>query len=207
MNTFGLLSIALGSAIALSACGSGAGKPSASSVSSPVVSATPAATLAAQATPATNPAAREMGPVTAINGSTVTLQDGSTFMLASQTAVTRRADATPSDIQKGTYVAVTAKRQQDNSLLASQVVLFDSASASFYRQFPMDAGNIMTNAAVDQVNGSSFTVTWPGGGEHVTLAPDAKLSKVAKASTTDVKVGETVSVSVNGNVAQSVSIQ
>jgi Domain of unknown function (DUF5666) len=205
MNKLAHLSLALGLVLPLAACRSAATNPAATP--SAAVTATAAATLGAQATPATNPNARQMGTVTAINGNTVTLQDGSTLTMTPQTAVTRRVAASPSDIQKGVSVAVTAKRQPDNSLMASEVVLFDSVSSSFYRQFPMDAGNIMTNATVDQLTGNSFTVTFPGGGEHVTLAPDAKVSKVVKGQPSDIKVGDAISASVSGSTAQSVSIQ
>jgi Domain of unknown function (DUF5666) len=199
------LSLALGVILPLAACRSAATAPSATP--SAAVTATAAATLAAQATPATNPNARQMGTVTAVSGDTVTLQDGTTLTLTPQTAVTRRVAASPSDVQKGVALAVTAKRQPDNTLLASEVVLFDSVSSSFFRQFPMDAGNIMTNATVDQMSGNSFTVTFPGGGDRVTLAPDAKVSKVVKGQTSDIKVGQSISASVNGSTAQSVSIQ
>jgi hypothetical protein len=208
MITITRLSLAAGLVLLLSACRPAASvrAPSPSPVAA--VSATAAATLGVQAaTPATNPQARETGAVTAISGSTVTLQDGSTFSLTPQTAVTRRVPASQADIQKGNPVAVTAKRQPDNSLLASEIVVFDSVSSTFFRQYPMDTGNLMTNATVDQMTGNTFTVTFPGGGERVTLAPDAKLSRVAKAQASDIKVGDTVSASVNGSTAQSVSIQ
>jgi hypothetical protein len=214
MSRFVWLAAAAVSALLVAGCGAGAAKPLGSSASSPAAAVNAPATIAATATvaaqvatPATNPAARETGPVKSIDGSTVTLQDGTTFTLNPQTNITRRVTGVPTDVQKGRYVAVTAKRQPDNTLLASEVVIFDSASASFYRQFPMDGGNIMTNAAVDQVNGNSFNVTFPGGAERVTLAPDAKLSQIVKGSATDIKVGDTVSASVNGDVAQSVIIQ
>ncbi|HTE87084.1 MAG TPA: DUF5666 domain-containing protein [Dehalococcoidia bacterium] len=203
MNKLGLLGPALGSVIALSACGSGAAHRPASAVSTP-----PAAeTAAAQATPATNPLAREMGPVTAVSGKTVTLQDGSSFMLSSQTDITERAAGTVADLQTGSYVAVTAKRQPDNTLLASVVVVFPARSGASTFQRPMDEGNLMTNATIDKVNGSTFTVTFTGGGDRVTLAPAAQIQRVVKASDSDVKVGSTVSASVENGVAQSLFIQ
>jgi hypothetical protein len=207
MTTIVRLSLALGLLWLLPACRSASIAHAPASPIPAASSPTAPAALGAQSTPATNPNAREMGAITAVNGNTVTLQDGSTFTITPQTTVTQRVPASPGDIQKGVYAAITAKRQADNSLQASEVVLFDSASSSFYRQFPMDGGNLMTNAMVDQVTGQTFTVTFPGGGERVTLAPDAKMSRIAKAQSSDLKVGENVSASVNGSVAQSVSIQ
>jgi Domain of unknown function (DUF5666) len=206
MSYFGLIGLAAGSIVLLSACGSGTAKPVASTPTTP---ATAPATIAAQpATPAANPVARVRGPVTTVDGAKVTVQDGSSFSLNSQTDITRRAAGTIADLQPGSYVAVTAKRQPDNTLLASVVVIFrpqDNGSDTFQR--PLDGGNLMTNATIDKVNGSSFTVTFTGGGDRVTLASDAQIQRIIKVVASDIRVGSTVSAAVKDGVAQSVSIQ
>jgi hypothetical protein len=167
--------------------------------------ATAAASLA---TPATNPVARVSGTVAGIDGSKVTLKGGDAFTLTPQTTYNKREPITPSDIQPGSTVAVTAKRQPNNTLLASIVQVLPAArSSNFYGQSPLDGGNLMTNATVDKVSASSFTVTFPGGSEQVNLAPDAVIARIVSGAASDVKVGSTISASIRDGAAQSLSIQ
>ncbi len=176
-----------------------------------VPSRSPAAGAAGPAglgTPATNPVERLNGVVQSVDAGQVTLKDGSSFSLSSQTVVTKRAPITAADLKAGQTVAITAKRQPDNILLASMVVVFPSAPNGFaLGQRPLDAGNLMTNATIDRVSGNSFHATFPGGAEQVTLAPDAQLLTLASGTPADIVAGATVAAAVRDGVAQQVSIQ
>jgi hypothetical protein len=218
INKLGLQLSVAGSLLLLAACGSGGGKPApapaqsqggAAQVGATVAAtATATPTLAAQAaTPASNPATRVSGTVASVAGNTVSLQDGSSFMLNGQTAITQNVPATATDIQSGRVVAVTAKQQPDNSLLASMVVVFPTPPGFNLSQFPQSDGNLMTNATVTQVNGSDFMVTFPGGGAQVKLAPGAKILLHDSATPSDIKAGSMVSASVTDGVARTVGIQ
>jgi hypothetical protein len=216
MNTR-IAAVALLAAAGLAAaCGSGSNKQGTAAVqgqASPIAQVAASTTVASTgtsaaslATPATNPVARVMGTVAGIDGSKVTLKDGDTFNLTPQTTFSKPVPVTIADIPPGSTVAVTAKRQPDNTLLASQVRILSAArNAAFYGQSPLSGGNLMTNATVEKVSGSSFTVTFPGGTDQVTLAPDA--SKVISATTSDLKVGSMVAAGIKDGVAQSVAIQ
>jgi hypothetical protein len=125
------------------------------------------------------------------------LVTGQSFSLTDKTTVRRQVPLTLADLKPGQYVAVTAKRQADNSLLASIVNVFPTTGTTF--QAPMDGGNIMTNATIDQISGTSFTVSFTGGGAKVVLGPDVKINQFQTASLADVKPGSAVSVvSTNG---------
>jgi len=139
----------------------------------------------------------------------VTLQDGSSFTLDPQRPVSRLTPATMADVQPGKVVAITAKRQADNKLAASLVrILAAAPSPTFFGQSPLDAGNLMTNATVDKVDGSTFTVTFTGGGAQVILAPGGQVATVGTGSASDLKVGATVFAQVRGDgVAQQLSVQ
>jgi hypothetical protein len=200
------------SAFLAASCGSGSSSPAASTA--PTSAATSAAqtvpnaissTQAAAATPATNPTTRVNGTVASVNGNTVTLKEGGSFSLAPQTTITRNVAGSSTDLVPGKGVAVTAKQQPDNSLLASVIRVFPSAPGTL-GQSPMDGGNLMTNATIDSGSGNAFTVTFPGGGAKVTVAPGAQIITRVAATTADIAVGATISASVLNGAAQSVSI-
>jgi hypothetical protein len=220
------LALAAGALLVLTACGSSykqASESTATAAPAAAASTSPAPTTAAETasrpsaaaaaqspapTPATNPVERLTGVVASVMGTMVTLMDGGTFALTPQTTVTRRLPAAASALQSGEVVAVTATRQPDNTLSASLVNAFATAPNGFpLGQRPLDAGNLMTNATIDQVTDSGFTVTFPGGGARVTLAPDARITVLSPGSAADVTVGASVSASVRDGLAQTVSIQ
>jgi hypothetical protein len=67
-------------------------------------------------------------------------------------------------------------------------------------------GNLMTNASIDQLQGNAFTVTFPGGGARVQLAPDATITRQVDASLDEVHQGDSVIMQVVDNAARSVTI-
>jgi hypothetical protein len=170
----------------------------------PAPTVAPARANGAQAGGAT----RIGGAVQSVESGKITLSDGEVIATTPQTRVSHLVTITPADLKAGLYVAVTAKRQTDNTLLASVVNVFDDSLRGVGAgQRPMTGGNLMTNATIDQVSGDTFTVAWDGGGARVKLAPDAKLGKIVVGSLADVKVGSTISALVTDGVAQSVSLQ
>jgi hypothetical protein len=166
----------------------------------PVPTATPAPTAATTNAPAAPPRTSVDGTVQTVDATKLTLADGKSFTLSDTTNVIRVVPITAADLKVGQYVAVTAKRQPDNTLLASIVNVFPTTGNTFQR--PMDGGNIMTNATIDQISGNTFTVTFTGGGAKVTLGPDAKINQFQKASLTDLKAGTVATViAANGAAA------
>ena len=170
--------------------------------------ATAAASAPATGSPASVPGTRVSGKVTGVTDSTITMADGTVFSTGDKTRVTRLDKITAADLEAGQYVAVTAQRQADNTLLASIVNVFDESMRGLGPgQRPMTGGNLMTNATIDKISGDTFTVTWDGGGANVKLAPDAKLSRIVVGKVNDIKVGDTLSVSIANGVAQNISMQ
>jgi hypothetical protein len=188
--------------VALTACSAAAAL-----VTTPTTVPTPAPSPAASPRSGSAPN-RVTGSVKSVAEGKIVLVDGTSFATTPQTRVTRLETITPPDLKTGQYVAVTAKRQADNTLLASVVNVFDESLRGVAPgQRPMTGGNLMTNATIDKVDGDSFTVTWDGGGAQVKLAPDAKVGRIAIVSLTDIKEGGAVSALVTNGVAQSVSLQ
>jgi hypothetical protein len=64
----------------------------------------------------------------------------------------------------------------------------------------------MTNASIDQLQGTAFTVTFPGGGARVQLAPDATITRQVDASLDDVHTGDTVTAQVVDGAARTLTI-
>ncbi|HLZ68347.1 MAG TPA: DUF5666 domain-containing protein [Dehalococcoidia bacterium] len=175
---------------------------------SPAPGGTAAAGPAGLGTPATNPVERLSGTVQSVDAGKVTLKDGGSFSLSPQTVVTKRAMITAADLKTGQTVAITARRQPDNTLLASMIVVFPGAPSGFrLGQSPLDAGNLMTNATIDRVAGSSFHASFPGGGEQVSIAPDAQLLTLAAGTQAEIATGAMITAAVRNGVAQQVSIQ
>jgi hypothetical protein len=116
---------------------------------------------------------------------------------------------TPADLKPGLFVAITATRQPDNTLLATIVSVFPASLSATVQggQRPLPEGNLMTNATIDQVSGNSFTVSFPGGGAKITLAPNAQLIRRVDATPADIAPGTTVSAAVSDGAAQSVTIE
>jgi len=210
-----VIAAALCGSVLAGACGSSS-QQAASSVptSAPTslpqaVTATATAAVAAQATPATNPLAWMAGKVTAVAGGKVTLQDGSSFTVDPQTSFSQLTPGTAADLQPGRVVAITATRQTDNTLLASLVRILPSApSATFFRQYPLSGGVLMSNATIADVTGNTFTIAFTGGGAKVTLAPDGLIANVGSGTAADLKVGSMVFAQVkDSGSAQQLSIE
>ena len=178
--------------------------------SSPTPSAAPpaASPAAAVASPSPAPAERVDGVVQTVAGGQLTLTSGRGFTLPASARVLRSVPITPTDLKPGDYVAITAKRQPDNTLLASIVNVFPPSLGQVAPgQRPMPEGNLMTNATIDQVQGTGFTASFPGGGARVQLAPDARLARLVEASVAELQPGDTISAQVANEEARSVTIQ
>jgi hypothetical protein len=186
--------------------------PAASTPAALGASAPPQAPAAAAGTaPAApaNPATRINGRVQTVASNTITLADGTSFTVTPTTRVVLQQAMTPADLKPGLFVAITATRQPDNTLLATIVSVFPASQSTSAPagQRPLPEGNLMTNATIDQVSGNTFTVTFPGGGAKIMLAPNAQLTRRVDATPADIKPGTMVSASVSNGEAQSVTVQ
>jgi hypothetical protein len=131
------------------------------------------------------------------------------FQVAPNARIARLQVIKASDLKTGQFVAITAKRQADNTLLASIVSIFPDSLTNVVPggERPLPEGNLMTNATIDAISGNSFTVVFTGGGGRVTLASDAQLIKQTDATVADLTPGTKINAGVNNGVAASVLIQ
>ena len=191
--------------VAATACG-GAAAPS-------VLTPTPSpASVTASSTAGASAATRVQGKVQSATASKLTLADGTVLELSASTRITRTDPATPADLRPGLFVAITAKQQPDQTLLATMVSIFSESLSRVVPpgQRPLTEGNLMTNAAIasiDQVSATSFTVTFAGATAKVVLAPAAIVLKQTDVKPEEIAAGTTISASVVNGVVQSIQIQ
>jgi Domain of unknown function (DUF5666) len=151
---------------------------------------------------------RLSGLIQTISNGMITLDDGTSFTVSSDTRLTRVVQATLADLRVGDYVAVTAKRQSDNTLLATIVNVFpDTLRGVGVGQRPLNTGDLITNATIDSVDATGFTVKFPEGTAQVKLTPDAQITRQVTATLTDLKEGSQVLAVVANGVAQSVTFR
>ena len=202
-STIGALTLV---SLFLAACGPSA-SPAPAAAPTPPASTPTAAPAAAIASPSPVAPERVQGTVQTMAGGTLTLSSGRSIAVPASTRVTRSTPITAADLHQGDYVAITAKRQPDNTLLASIVNVFPPSLGQIAPgQRPLPEGNLMTNASIDQLQGTAFTVTFPGGGARVQLAPDATITRQVDASLDDVHTGDTVTAQVVDGAARTLTI-
>src|SRR5581483_776896 len=140
--------------------------------------------------------------------------------LASDTHIIRSVPTDAQSFQPGDFVAVTATRQADNTLLASVVNIFPESMRGYsVGQRPMDSGNLMTNATISdlpvnlmtnatvgEVAVAGFTVAFPGGTDEVTLASDARVNRFEEMAIADLLPGTSITAYVNHGAAEIITI-
>ena len=183
-----------------SAAASAAASAKPSLAPAPSVSAAPSG-AAASAKPAAAPPNFINGTIQTIAPDKITLSDGQSFTLTATTPFIRLQKSAPSDMKVGQSVAITAKLQQDGTLLASDIRIAAQPGASGAlnaSQFPMNGGNLMTNAAIKTVNSDGVVVGLPAGDVTVKLAPNATIEQQLPGSSSDAKPGATVLIIASG---------
>lgn len=151
---------------------------------------------------------RVSGTVQSVSGQTITLTDGKTLTLTPDTMIIRVQPTAASDLKPRDYVAITAKRQPDGTLLASTVNIFaESQRGVGAGQRPMAGGNLMTNATIETVNGNTFTASFPGGNATVQLAPNAKIQRFVQGTPADIKSGVTLSAFEANGAVRAITLQ
>ena len=197
-------------ALALAACGARAATPTApytAPTAAAAAAALPSPSARGGGSPGASPAARPAfvsGTIRSLTADTLTLADGQSFALTGRTSYVRQVTMAPGELAPGQYAGITARRQADNTLLASEVHVFGQAGAG--GQFPLAGGALMTNATIDQVAGDTLTVTFPGGGARVQLAPDARIYRDQPAGAADARPGSAVTVVVANGAAVAVQL-
>jgi hypothetical protein len=155
---------------------------------------------------------RMSGYVSSYANGTVSLDDGTSFDVNDSTRVVVSTPGTIDDLQNGQYVAITATRLDDGTLLASIVRRFpESQRGSFGGQFVQSDGNLMTNANIDEATidamaGGLLMVTFQGNMEHVVVPPTAQVIIASDGTIDSIAPGEMITASVTDGWASSINV-
>jgi Domain of unknown function (DUF5666) len=149
------------------------------------------------------------GTIAALNGSSLTIApaDGAekVVKIAPDTLILRRETATLSAIKPGDAMGVAAKRGADGSLTAVSINIIAPELWSRARkgQFPMESGNVMTNAVVmqvaDRVEGHTLYLKYNDGAAAIVVPAATEIHRVTAVRLGDLKPGMRVSVRGLGN--------
>jgi Domain of unknown function (DUF5666) len=155
---------------------------------------------------------RISGTVLDVSGNVVTVEDGTSFAVTDSTRVVLSSPGTTEDLVPGRYIAITAARLDDGTLLASMINVFpETQRGSPGFQFVQADGNLMTNANIDEatidaVTGSLLMVSFDGGTEQVNIPSTAQIMIRSDGTLADIQPGQRVSANVQDGVASSVTM-
>lgn len=139
------------------------------------------------------------GTLTMVNGQTVAVTTATMGMkialLASDTLILERQKVAVGDIKEGEALGVAAVKNPDGSLTATVINIF--APELYPRvkkgQFPMDSGQIMTNAVVTKfeadMNGKTLTMQAEGGSYTILVPEAAEVHRMVAVKPAELKVG------------------
>ena len=128
-----------------------------------------------------------------------------------ETFLLDRVQAKLEDIKVGDFIAVTARKESNGSLTALSINIFAPALRGRVRegQWPMDTGNIMTNAVVTEyvsrVSGRTISLAITGGTPTIAVAPSAEVHRLVLITLQDLRAGMHVTVRGSTNADGSVT--
>ena len=171
-------------------------------------------TLFAAGAQAQTPQTRIRGTVERLDGQSLTVKtEGgtTTVALAPNYSVGAVVKAAMTDIKKGSFIGVGARRTE-GGLTAVQVFIFPEAmrgTGEGHRPWAVLPDSTMTNATVaetvSRVDGSSVTLTYPGGEQTIAITPEANIIMAAPAQAADLVAGAQVALTASRQADGSLS--
>jgi len=172
-------------------------------------------TVFATGAQAQTPQTRIRGMVERLDGQALTVktQEGTTTVaLAPNYSVGAVVKASMADIRKGNFIGVGARPQVGGGLTAVQVFIFPEAmrgTGEGHRAWGVLPDATMTNATVaetvSRVEGSSVTLTYPGGEQVIAITPEANIIMAAPAEAADLVAGAQVALTASRQADGSLS--
>lgn len=172
-------------------------------------------TLFAAGAQAQTPQTRIRGTIERLEGQSLTVktQEGTTTVaLAPNYSVGAVVKAAMTDIKKGSFIGVGARPQAGGGLMAVQVFIFPEAmrgTGEGHRPWGVLPDSTMTNATVaetvSRVEGSSVTLTYPGGEQTIAITPEANIIMAAPAQAADLVAGAQVALTASRQADGSLS--
>lgn len=133
--------------------------------------------------------------------------------VTTETRVVRRQKTTLEAIRPGDYLAVTSSRGADGTLTAVSINIFPPEYKGKIRegQFPMNTGNVMTNATVtefaDRVSGRTLFLKYKDGATAIAVPPATEIHRLVVSRLGELRKGMHVVVrgvaNADGSIAAS----
>ncbi|MBI4280217.1 MAG: hypothetical protein HY660_17335 [Armatimonadetes bacterium] len=149
-------------------------------------------------------AERTVGTIQSVaaDGITLTTRSGGQVKVktTAETRITNRVAAKLEEIKRDDFVAVTAKKEADGSLVAVSINIFPPQLKGQIRegQWPMESGNIMTNAIVTQyvsrVEGRTLHLKHKEGTATIKVPKETEIHRIVLIKVADLKPGMSVFV-------------
>ena len=144
------------------------------------------------------------GTVAAVDAGSVTVaaRTGAQVrvLLTGDTRVIRRQPVRFDQIKPRDFIGVTARKEADGGLTAVAINIFPPEYKGRVRegQFPMETGNLMTNAVVFQnvrrIEGRTLYLTFPEGTAVINVPRDAEIFRLTQIRAADLRAGMRVTV-------------
>lgn len=128
-----------------------------------------------------------------------------------ETFILDRLPAGLQEIRAGDFIGVAARKEADGSLVAVSINIFAPALRGRIRegQFPMETGNIMTNAVVTQyvtrVSGRTVSLALTEGIATIAVPPSAEIHRLVVIALGDLRAGMRVTVRGSANPDRSIT--
>jgi hypothetical protein len=155
------------------------------------------------------------GTIDTVGTGTLTLTSASGAQIqvktTAETFLIDRLMANLEEIKAGDFVAVTARKESNGSLTAVSINIFAPAMRGRVRegQWPMETGNIMTNAVVTEyvsrVSGRTISLAITGGSPTIAVPPGAEVHRLVLITLHDLRAGMHVTVRGSANADGSVT--
>jgi hypothetical protein len=139
------------------------------------------------------------GTISALDGGAVTVMSRGgapvRVVVNSETRVIRRQPVRFDQIKARDFVGVTARKEADGSLTAVAINIFPAEFKGRVRegQFPMETGNLMTNAVVFQnvrrIEGRTLYLQFPEGTAIINVPRDTEIFRLTQVRLSDLRVG------------------
>lgn len=173
-------------------------------------------TLFAAGVQAQTPQTRIRGTVERLEGQSLTVKTSegttTTIALVPSYSVGAVVKASMADIKKGSFIGVGARPQAGGGLTAVQVFIFPEAmrgTGEGHRPWAVLPDSTMTNATVaetvSRVDGSSVTLSYPGGEQTIAITPEANIIMAAPAQAADLVAGAQVALTASRQADGSLS--
>lgn len=165
---------------------------------------------------AQTPQTRIRGTVERLDGQSLMVKTPggttTTIALVPNYSVGAVVKAAMTDIKKGSFIGVGARMLPGGRLSAVQVFIFPEAmrgTGEGHRPWAVLPEATMTNATVaetvSRVDGSSVTLTYPGGEQTIAITPEANIIMAAPAQAADLVAGAQVALTASRQADGSLS--